>query len=222
MMYLGLEDIDLSNYPPHFIIGNNKEIVTNVRTEGIDLESFGVRIASNIDHTLDNGSKKSLTVLGFADKKWNNFWKAGKGKKKSLEYRELKKEIMQKLISKVEKIIPNLSKHITLKRLATPFTFERFNLSSDGSWYGPAYNQKLPSFKSPIRNLFFAGSNVKGAGVTQAMWSGINTGKFLLKKIEKDYVKKGFIPAIAKETIILTNEILTDLLQESIDGTKKN
>jgi len=221
MMYLGLEDIDLSEYPPHFIIGKNTEIVPAVRSENIKLDSLGIRISSNIDPSLENGSKKSMIVLGFANKKWNNFWKTGNGKKKSIEYRELKKEIMKKLISTVEKVIPNLSKHITLKRLATPFTFERFNLSSDGSWYGPEYNQKLPSFKSPIKNLFFAGSNVNSGGVTVAMSSGITTGKFLLKKIEKDYLKKSFYPILSKETIFATKEIMNNLLQESIDGKKK-
>ena len=221
MMYLGLEDLDLSEYPPHFIIGKNTDIVPKVRNEHIDLESIGVRISSNIDPSQKNGSKTSLTVIGFANKKWNNNWNTGKSKKKPIEYRELKKSVMQKLISKIEKIIPNISKHIVLKRLATPFTFERFNLSSEGAWYGPEYNQKLPKFKSPIKNLFFAGSNVGGAGVTSAMQSGLTTGKFLLKKIEKDYLRRSFYPVFSKDTITAASEILTDILQESLDGKKK-
>ena len=221
MMYLGLEDIDLSEYPAHFIIGKNSDIVPKVRNEHIDLESVGVRISSNIDPSQKNGSKTSLIVLGFANKKWNNNWNTGNSKKKPIEYRELKKNVMQKLISKIEKIIPNISRHISLKRLATPFTFERFNLSSEGAWYGPEWNQKLPKFKSPIKNLFFAGSNVSGGGVTTAMHSGLTTGKFLLKKIEKDYLKKSFYPVFSKDTIIAASEVLTDLLQESLDGKKK-
>ena len=221
MMYLGLENIDLTEYPPHFIIGKNTEIIPKVRSEDINLDSIGVRIASNIDPSLENGSKKSLVVLGFGNKKWNNFWKTGDGKKKSIDYRKLKKDLIQRLISTVEKIIPNLSKHIVLKRLATPFTFERFNLSTDGSWYGPEYNQKLPSFKSPIKNLFFAGSNVNSGGVTIAMSSGMSTGKYLLKKIERDYLKKSFYPVISKDSITATKEILNDLFQESLDGNKK-
>jgi len=221
MMFVGLEDLDLSEYPPHFIIGKGSEIVPKVRDENINLDSIGVRISSNIDPTQRKGSKDSLIVLGFANNKWNNFWKTGKTMKRSIDYRNLKKEVMQKLISTVEKVIPNLSKHIVLKRLATPLTFENFNQSTDGSWYGPEYHQKMPSFKSPIRNLFFAGSNVKGGGVTPAMDSGLETGKFLLKKIERDYLKKSFYPVISKETIAANKELLNILLQESLDGKKR-
>ncbi len=221
MMFVGLEDLDLSEYPAHFIIGKNTDIVPKVRNEDIDLESIGIRISSNIDPSLRNGSKTSLIALGFGKKKWNNFWKVGNKKKKSIEYRELKKNVMQKLIAKIEKIIPNISKHIVLKRLATPFTFERFNLSTDGAWYGPEYNQKLPRFKSPIKNLFFAGSNVGGGGVTTAMQSGINTGEFLLKRIERDYLRKSFYPVFSRDTILVTKDLLNDLLQESTDGKKK-
>jgi len=221
MMFLGLENIDLSEYPPHFIIGKSTEIVPKVRNEDINLDSIGIRIASNIDPSLKKGSKDSLIVLGFATNKWNNFWKTGKTLKRSIDYKKLKKEIMQKLISAVEKIIPNLSKHIVLKRLATPLTYERFNLSTDGSWYGPEFNQKLPSFKSPIKNLFFAGSNVKGGGVTPAMSSGIETGMYLLKKIERDYLKKSFYPVISKETIAASKDLLNVMFQESLDGKKK-
>ena len=221
MMFLGLENIDLSEYPPHFIIGKSTEIVPKVRNEDINLDSLGIRISSNIDPSLKKDSKSSLIVLGFATNKWNNFWKTGKTMKKSMDYKKLKEEIMQKLISAAERIIPNLSKHIVLKKLATPLTFESINQSTDGSWYGPEFNQKMPSFKSPIKNLFFAGSNVKGGGVTPAMSSGIETGKYLLKKIERDYLRKSFYPVITKETIFATKDLLNDLLQESIDGKKE-
>ncbi|TET28657.1 MAG: NAD(P)/FAD-dependent oxidoreductase [Candidatus Heimdallarchaeota archaeon] len=221
MMFVGLENIDLSEYPPHFIIGKGSEIVPKVRDENINLDSIGVRISANIDPGLRKGSKESLIVLGFATNKWNNYWKTGKTMKRSTDYRKLKKEIMQKLITTVEKIIPNLSKHIVLMKLATPLTFESFNQSTDGSWYGPEFNQKLPSFKSPIKNLFFAGSNVKGGGVTPAMSSGLETGKYLLKKIERDYLKKSFYPVISKETIAANKDLLNILLQESLDGKKR-
>jgi len=40
-----------------------------------------------------------------------------------------------------------------------------------------------------IRNLFFAGSNVGGSGVNSAMSSELKTGKFVLKRIERDFLK---------------------------------
>ncbi|NHJ05560.1 MAG: NAD(P)/FAD-dependent oxidoreductase [Candidatus Heimdallarchaeota archaeon] len=189
MLYLGVENLNLTEYPPHFIIGENTKIIPNVRENQICLKNIGVRIASNIDKGMKNGQKDSIQILGFADYKWNNNWETKGDGIRTKEYRQLKKNIIKILIERVESVIPNLSNHIKLKRLATPLTFERFNLSSKGAFYGPAYNQKLPNFKTPIKNLFFAGSNVGGSGVNSAMSSGLKTGKFLLKKIDRDFLR---------------------------------
>jgi len=190
LLYLGVEGIDLKEYPPHFIIGKSEGIIPNLREGKFDLEGLGIRIPSNADPTLKVGDKDSIVVLGFTPYEWNDFWKIGKNSKRTKEYRQLKKELTEKIIAVVEKIIPGLSKHIVLKRLATPYTFERYNSSTKGAWYGPAFNQKLPNFKSPIKNLFFAGANVGGSGVSQAMNSGINTGKFVLNKLDKKFLRE--------------------------------
>lgn len=185
LLYLGLENFDLSKFPPHFIIGKNINIVPNLRNNTFELEGLGVRISSNTDPTKKNPIKNSMVILGFAPYKWNDFWKVGKDGKRTPEYLSIKKDLTEKIINVLEKAIPNISSHIVHKRLATPLTFEKFNLSTNGSWYGPEANQKLPNFKSPIKNLYFAGSNVGGSGVNAAMSSGIKTGEFVLKRIEK-------------------------------------
>ncbi|MBN1328256.1 MAG: NAD(P)/FAD-dependent oxidoreductase [Candidatus Heimdallarchaeota archaeon] len=190
LLYLGVEDLDLSNYPPHFIIGKNINIIPNLRNETFDLEGLGVRIPSNADPGTRDKKRNSLVILGFAPYKWNDFWRVGQDGKRTSEYKLLKKDLTEKIIAVVEKVIPEISKYIVHKRLATPLTFEKFNLSTNGSWYGPESNQKLPRFKSPIKNLYFAGSNVGGSGVSSAMTSGIKTGEFVLKKLTKKAIKE--------------------------------
>jgi phytoene dehydrogenase-like protein len=196
LLFVGVEDYDLTRYHSHFIIGKNTNIIPSIRNEGINLENIGVRIPSNIDPKLRNGKRNSFIVLGFADYNWNDQWKTGPNGLITQEYRKLKNEIIEKLISRIETIMKDISKHIVLKRLSTPLTFESFNLSTEGIWYGPEYQQKLPNFKSPIKNLFFAGSNVGGAGVNAAMSSGLRTGEFVLKKIESDFLKGRFYPIV--------------------------
>ncbi len=189
LLYLGVEGIDLQEYPPHFIIGKCNGIIPNVREGKFDLNGLGIRIPSNADIKLKNGNKDSIVVLGFPPYDWNDNWKIGKNGERTKEYRQLKRELTEEIIAVVEKAIPGVSKHIVLKRLATPYTFERYNSSTKGGWYGPAFNQKLPSFKSPIKNLFFTGSNVGGSGVGQAMNSGIITGKFVLKMLDRKFLR---------------------------------
>lgn len=54
---------------------------------------------------------------------------------------------------------------------------------TNGAWYGPAYNQKLPNFKTPIKNLFLAGSNTAGSGINNAAGAGLHVSKYVLKNI---------------------------------------
>ncbi|MHA1126334.1 MAG: phytoene desaturase family protein [Candidatus Heimdallarchaeota archaeon] len=190
LLYLGVEGIDLKEYPPHFIIGKCSGIIPNIRESKFDLNGLGIRIPSNADLTLKDGNKDSIVVLGFPPYEWNDYWKIGKDGKRTKEYRQLKRELTEKIIAIVEKVISGVSEHIVIKRLATPYTFERYNSSTKGAWYGPAFNQKLPSFKSPIKNLFFAGANVGGSGVSQAMNSGINTGKLVLKLLDRKFLRE--------------------------------
>jgi prolycopene isomerase len=194
LLFVGVENYDLTKYSSHFILGKNTNIVPSIRNNELNLDNIGVRIASNIDPNLKNGNKDSFIVLGFASYNWNNKWKTGPNSGRNKEYRALKKEITEKLISKVETIMKGVSEHIVFKRLSTPMSFESFNLSSDGAWYGPEYNQKMPNFKTPIKNLFLAGSNVGSAGVNAAMSSGLKTGEFVLKQIERNYLKGKFYP----------------------------
>ncbi len=190
LLYLGIENYDLSKYPAHLMIGRTSDITKNYEENDFNVDGIAVRIPNNSDKLKARPEKESLIVLTFAPYNWNNFWKIGRNKKRTKEYRELKKSIIAKIIAKLESFMPNISKHIKIKRLATPMTFERFNGSTNGAWYGPKVNQRLPSFKSQIKNLFFAGSNVGGSGVQAAMSSGLETGAFLMRKMNKKLLKE--------------------------------
>ncbi|MHA1504194.1 MAG: phytoene desaturase family protein [Candidatus Heimdallarchaeota archaeon] len=209
LLYLGVEDLNLDQYPPHFIIGKTKEIILNTRKGEFDLDGLGIRIPSNADPTLKVGNKDSIVVLAFPPYEWNNHWNIGENNKRTKEYRKLKHEVTEKIIAKIEETIPNLSKHVVLKRLATPYTFERYNSSTKGAWYGPAFNQKLTNFKSPVKNLFLTGSNTGGSGVSQAMNSGINVGKYVLKvldrKFQRDRRKLANITLDVPDTLALSD-----------------
>jgi len=191
LLYLGVEGYDLSKYPAHMMVGKTSDITKNYEEGEFNVDGIAIRIPNNSDKLEMHPEKESLIVLSFAPYHWNNYWKIGLNQqKRTKEYKELKKKVMAKIIARLESFMPNISKHIKLKRLATPFTFERFNGSTRGAWYGPKVNQKLPQFQSPITNLYFAGSNVGGSGVLAAMSSGLETAKFVLKKLERKLLKE--------------------------------
>jgi len=192
ILFLGVENMDLSQYPAHFHIGVNPNIVEEARRGQFELkEGLAVRIAGNKDPENRVENKDSLHALIIAPNDWNNYWQAGKNKNRQDEkYKKLKKNLEEKIIKMIEQIIPEISKHITYQSLATPLTFERYNYVTNGSWYGPRYDQNLPPLATPIENLFLAGSNIAGSGVSNSLQSGIQTANHIVELINKEITRE--------------------------------
>jgi len=154
MLFLGV-DMDLRRFP--------------TLIENID-EGYSIVINSNADPGLSPSGKASLTVLTGA----NYYDFPNRGTK---EYLEKKKEIAASLIKKVERIIPDLSKHIIVQDAATPKTFEYYTLMPEGAIY--AFDQstdtKRPYFKTPIEGLYLASaSTFPGGGIEAVVISGMS------------------------------------------------
>ncbi|MCK4432813.1 MAG: FAD-dependent oxidoreductase, partial [Methanomicrobia archaeon] len=184
ILFLGV-DMDLSKYPSHFQIGQGLDVVERVRNNEFQLNKLIVRIPANIDPSLRNKEGYSIVAFIFAPYNWENYWQAGPNKERTYEYKQYKEEIANKMITLIETVIPGLSKHVVVKELGTPLTFEKYTLTTEGAWFGPFTFQKLPNFKTPIGNLFLAGSNVSGSGVPPAIRSGLNTAKYVLEKMDR-------------------------------------
>jgi len=153
VVYLGM-DLDLSNYP--------------VLTKNLD-EGFDVAIISNSDRNLAPEGKSSILIL--ADANYYNF-----PERETKEYEEKKKEFAGKLIQKVEKVIPNLGKHIEVLETATPRTMERYTSMPEGALYSfdQSIETKRPYFKTPIKGLYLAGaSTFPGGGIDGSTIPGI-------------------------------------------------
>ncbi|NAZ24315.1 MAG: FAD-dependent oxidoreductase [Thermofilum sp.] len=153
MVFLGV-DMDLSNYP---------SLIKNLD------EGFGIIINSNADPSLAPKGMASVTLITLAN--YYDFPERG-----TREYLEKKKEMAEALVSKAEKVIPGLSKHIVLLDAATPKTFEYYTLMPEGAIY--AFDQsigvKRPYFKTPVEGLYLASaSTFPGVGIEAVVISGI-------------------------------------------------
>lgn len=101
------------------------------------------------------------------------------------EYLHRKDALAGTIIKKIEKVIPQLSGSVVVKDLATPYTFERYTLATAGAWYDGvplvARSGYSPSVKTPIENLYLAGTKVFGAGgMPVALMGGIKTARAVL------------------------------------------
>jgi all-trans-retinol 13,14-reductase len=115
-------------------------------------------------------------------------WKREADGSRGKEYTECKDTLADKLIASAEKIIPQLSKHIVWKDIATPLTYERYTLNSEGASHGwfPAPGAKMRSQKTPFKNLFQAGHwTFPGPGIFTVALSGRNAAKLVLKDMKR-------------------------------------
>jgi all-trans-retinol 13,14-reductase len=116
------------------------------------------------------------------------YWKRKTDGTRGKEYESFKEEVANKLIDTAERIVPGLSEHIVCKDIATPLTFERYSLNSEGAGHGwfPAPGAKLRSQVTPIKNLYQAGHwTFPGFGIFAVAVSGRNAAKLVLKDLER-------------------------------------
>ncbi|MFS4468427.1 phytoene desaturase family protein [Maribacter sp. 2210JD10-5] len=105
--------------------------------------------------------------------------------KRSKEYLEFKEKLLQKMISTVEKVLPNVREHIVQKDLGTPITNEYYINTTKGNVYGTEKSLKhIGPFaykaKSEIENLYLCGASILSHGVAGASHSGVETASLIL------------------------------------------
>ena len=103
-----------------------------------------------------------------------DFWEGLSNK----EYLDKKKEDGDKLISKLEKLFPNLSQNISHKEIGSPRTHKRFLSRNKGS-YGPIPSMRLPGLlpmpfnSTKISGLYCVGDSCfPGQGLNAVAFSG--------------------------------------------------
>jgi all-trans-retinol 13,14-reductase len=98
----------------------------------------------------------------------------------SPEYEERKRALADAMIAAAETALPGLTSHIVHRSEASPITYARYDLASDGAIYGVSRAGRLRGAKSPIRNLVVAGGATHGPGVEAVAISGAQAAEALV------------------------------------------
>jgi phytoene dehydrogenase-like protein len=112
---------------------------------------------------------------------------AGYQYRRDPEYRRSKQELVERLITTAERMLPGISEHIDWKEAASPLTQERFTRSTGGTSYGIefAVDQMGPMRIGPdteIPGLYLAGASTpSGHGIGQVLRSGVMAASAVLK-----------------------------------------
>lgn len=186
-IYLGL-DCDLRSLgvdPDEYIVfvGNRRPLAEQYKTlQENDLESekaaFSINLFSNIDPSLAPEGKSTLGLFSLCGgKHWQELSRP--------DYLLRKRAVTEALITRAERVIPGLSKHIVVSETATPRTMTRYTANTGGSFYGfeqsVAQSGLLRRFpmRYPVKGLYQVGAwTFPGAGFIGTMMSA----KFLVDR----------------------------------------
>jgi prolycopene isomerase len=85
------------------------------------------------------------------------------------QYEAKKIAVTDTILDKVERLVPDLRKHIVVSELATPMTMRRYTLNPEGAIFGPSqivYQSGLNRFKpdTPIKGLYLVGASIYPGG----------------------------------------------------------
>ncbi|MDP3104917.1 MAG: NAD(P)/FAD-dependent oxidoreductase, partial [Candidatus Methanoperedens sp.] len=181
---MDLEKMDL-NYGTIFldIDGTGNRFLPDGKSS---IRSVGISVPSLHDKNLAPEGCHSMDIIVTpAPYDFENKWFNDNGKRTEA-YRRLKEEVADKMIKAAEVLIPGLSRNIVVKDIATPLTYERYTLSSNGCWYDLAQTPPQSGINrfvhsKIIKNLFFAGSKSLGGGMNAAVRGGYMTANKILK-----------------------------------------
>jgi phytoene dehydrogenase-like protein/ferredoxin-NADP reductase len=141
--------------------------------------------------SLNNPAARFHTVelLEIVDPKVVDQWRGTPESERPESYRRFKDELTERLLARLEKRWPGFRETIAFAELATPLSFETYQHSVLGSFYGLAATpQRLRSARAgcrtPVRGLFVAGQDAWGSGVVGALAGGLMAANAVLKPLQ--------------------------------------
>jgi len=137
--------------------------------------------SSSHDKSLAPANKETISLIVLAKHKDSSFWERNKD------------SIADDLINKAERFVPNLSKHIIIKEIATPLTLHNFTLNQNGASYGwestvaQISSDTMPLITS-IKGLFLAShwatSGIGQGGISTVAYNGRSAAKLIISEMK--------------------------------------
>jgi all-trans-retinol 13,14-reductase len=140
--------------------------------------SVGVEILSKLDPSAAPPGHSTIGLIKLVTNAEARAWFPGEGGddwkalRFSREYEERKRTLGNAMIAAAETVLPGLTSHIVYRSEASPVTYARYDLASDGAIYGVSRAGRLAGAKSPLPGLVIAGAATHGPGVEAVVISG--------------------------------------------------
>lgn len=164
------KELNIPDDEVFFFEGNSHEEDYKMALEN-QYENCGFLLTNynSMDPSLNEYNKGILTMT-YIDN--YNYWSSDIDK-----YRLQKKEVIDKMINRLEEIYKGISKHIVVSELGTPRTMERYTKNPKGAVYGYAQSVKQSGRyrikkETSIPNLSFVGAWTNPGGGYEGSISG--------------------------------------------------
>lgn len=134
--------------------------------------SIGITIPSLTDPSMAPEGMHSIAAHEMVDFSYTSSWK------------ERKAELTDKVLEKVERAIPGITKGAVHIEAATPATLLRYTGNTNGAAYGWQQTPSLRPVRLPVKNLHLAGHwQGIGGGVVAAAYSGLKAARDIEKNL---------------------------------------
>ncbi len=190
-LYIGLDvnpkELNIPDDEVFFFAGNSHEDDYKMALEN-KYEKCGFLLTNynSMDESLNENTKGVLTMT-YIDN--YNYWSSDRD-----TYRSQKKEVIDKMISRLEEYYKGISKHIVVAELGTPRTMERYTKNPKGAVYG--YEQSVKQAgryrikkETSISNLSLVGAWTNPGGGYEGAISG---GMVEAERINKIFKQNKF------------------------------
>lgn len=130
--------------------------------------------------SLNNPAARAHTieVMHFVDPEVFSAWSGTEQGHRPESYDALKAMVTARMIERLDAQWPGLKASIAFAELATPLTFETYQNSVKGAFYGLATSaarlrSPVARARTDIKGLYLSGQDAWGPGVEAALWGGI-------------------------------------------------
>ncbi|MBN2379858.1 NAD(P)/FAD-dependent oxidoreductase [candidate division WOR-3 bacterium] len=190
-----VQDIDLEGCGHIYIFPDYEGISLD---EQSDPEFFArspveVSIPCLHDPGLAPKGKTGIIISALAKYDFDKGWGRDDGR-----YEQVKNKVADQLIAVTERIIPELGKRIIFRQAATPHTYERYTLNTQGAVCGWTYDRSrtfhqgkrgkiLDVVKTPVPNLYQAGHwTMYPGGAPVAILTGRLASQGVIKRLKRN------------------------------------
>lgn len=159
-------DCDLSNRPECMRLIPSKPLEVGGK-------SFGYLPVNNYSWKRGYAPEGGTTLTMILSEDSYDFWKKAKAEG---DYRQKKQETVDRILSSLYNVLPEIEGHVVMSDLATPMTYERYCSTWKGGYMGVWNARELPPVwpvKCSIKGVFFASNRFKiSGGLPIALESG--------------------------------------------------